>query len=72
LGQLYSFFSVAEPLLVLFLSLFCSLTLSALLLTSLPLNTLRLFQLKLAEASCLIDLGLLGFLKLFKLGLLLL
>lgn len=50
----------------------CSLPLSGLLLTLLPLNTGCFLKLKLAIASCLLDLGLLGFLKLFKLGLLLL
>ena len=50
----------------------CSLPLSGLLLTLLPLNTGYFFELKLTIASCLLDLSLLGFLKLFKLSLLLL
>jgi len=48
------------------------LPLSGLLPTLLPLNTLQSFKLKITIASCLLDLGLLGFLKLFKLLLLLL
>ena len=48
------------------------LPLSGLLLTLLPLNTPRSSELKLTITSCFACLGLLGFLKLFKLGLLLL
>ena len=50
----------------------CSLPLSSLLLTLLPLNTGCFLKLKLAIASCLLNLSLLSFLKLFKLSLLLL
>jgi hypothetical protein len=53
-------------------SFLCSLPLSSLLLTLLPLNTGCFLKLKLAIASYLLNLGLLSFLKLFKLSLLLL
>jgi hypothetical protein len=72
LGKFYKLFSVVNELLVLFLGLFCSVVLPLLIRPSLTLYTLRGFELSLTIASCLLDLGLLGFLKLFKLLLLLL
>jgi hypothetical protein len=71
LGQFYKLLSVVDKLTVLFLGQLFSLLLPLLLRPSLPLYTLHSFELSLTIACCLLDLGLLGFLKLFKLGLLL-
>jgi hypothetical protein len=72
LGKFYKLLGVVDELLVLFLGYLFSLLLPLLIRPFLTLYTLRGFELSLTIASCLLDLGLLGFLKLFKLLLLLL
>jgi hypothetical protein len=72
LGKFYKLFGVVNKLLVLFLGQLFSLLLPLLIRLFLTLYTLRGFELSFTIACCLLGLGLLGFLKLFKLGLLLL